>query len=165
MLFGSQPARGGGRGGAPPGRGGAPRGAPVPRARGAPRGAPVGRGAPRGVAGRGAPPAGRERAALPPPAPVTSSVEAAGYDDYCVGGYESYADPYARDPYAETGYAAGGDTQYFDYSHGASATATYEESYVDNSWNAGSAGKAPPAGRGARGQFRSHSYGAGRGAY
>jgi hypothetical protein len=33
MQNGSQPARGGGRGGAPPGRGGAPRGAPAPRAR------------------------------------------------------------------------------------------------------------------------------------
>lgn len=53
--------------------------------RGAPRGAPVGRGAPRGVAGRGAPPTGRGRAALPPPAPVASSIETAGYDDYGVG--------------------------------------------------------------------------------
>ena len=33
MQNGSQPARGGGRGGAPPGRGGAPRGAPAPRSR------------------------------------------------------------------------------------------------------------------------------------
>ena len=53
--------------------------------RGAPRGAPVGRGAPRGVAGRGAPPTGRGRAALPPPAPVASTVETAGYDEYGVG--------------------------------------------------------------------------------
>ncbi|CAC5399135.1 KHDRBS3 [Mytilus coruscus] len=164
MSNGSQPARGGGRGGAPPGRG-APRGAPAPRARGAPRGAPVGRGAPRGVAGRGAP-VGRGRAAPPPVAPVAQSLETAGYDDYGVGGYEGYADPYARDPYAESGYGAG-DTQYFDYGHGASATASYDETYgkpADNSWATGAtAGKAPPTGRGGRGQYRPHPYGAGRG--
>ncbi|XP_061175346.1 KH domain-containing, RNA-binding, signal transduction-associated protein 2-like [Saccostrea echinata] len=157
---GSVPGVGGrGRGRGGPGAGGrgglltspAGRGAPPPRgapARGAPRGVPAPRGAP---AGRGRP--------APPPPPRTET-----YDDYSTQAYEDpYADPYARDPYAETSYAAG-DTQYFDYGHGSSAQG-YDDGYAKESgWSAGgSSFKAPPAPRGGRG--RPHPYASARGGY
>lgn len=181
--------------GAPPQRGApAPRGVPPPRGvptmRGAPapRGAPPAGGAPvgRGAAppSRGAPASNRGRA-MPPPVSLSRAPPAlSDYDDYgtesaysqdpyaqSYTAQESYDDAYTRrDPYAEEAYqepvSAAGDTQYFDYGHGAqSYTDEYDTSRIQSRPPPHTSGydsramKAPPpiASRGARGA-RTHPY-------
>lgn len=147
------------------------------------RGAPPQRGVPTSRGGLGGPSRGRGLPSMsaPPPRPQALVQE---YEDYSTPTYEpepayaqessyedTYSAPRARDPYAEEyaepAAAGGGDTQYFDYGHGAGAQSydEYAEPPRSMGYDSRSTMKAPPplsASRGSRGTYRHDPYGAGR---